>query len=68
MDEIPIPTPKQVEDAAERRSLTIAQMCRRADIDPQTFHRWKAGKGMPTLASIQRMKDAIEREPITKTD
>lgn len=64
MDEIPIPTPEDIEIALERRKLSLASMLRRADLDAQTFRRWKEGRSSPTLSTVQRMKDAIESVPI----
>lgn len=59
-----IPTPEQIEAAARAKGLSIAAMCRRADLDPSAFQRWKAGRNAPTVATVQRMLDAIEREPM----
>lgn len=64
MDEIPIPTPEDIEAALKRRKLSLASMLRRADLDGQTFMRWKNGRTSPTLSTVQRMKDAIESVPI----
>jgi DNA-binding transcriptional regulator YiaG len=58
-----IPEPKEIEAAAKAKGLSIAALCRRADIDPSTFNRWAAGRGVPSVRSVQRMIDAIEREP-----
>jgi hypothetical protein len=64
MDTIPMPTPADIEAAAAVRGLSIAAVCRRADIDQTAFQRWKAGKSMPSLRIIQKMVDAIEAVPI----
>lgn len=62
MTAIQMPTPETILKAAEAKGLTLASLCRRADLDTATFYRWKSGKGTPTLGTIQKMLDAIERE------
>jgi predicted transcriptional regulator len=64
MSTIPMPSPSDIEVAAEARHLSIAAICRQADIDQTAFRRWKAGKGMPSLRTIQKMIDVIEAVPI----
>lgn len=54
-----MPTPQWVRDAAEAKGLTLAALCRRADLDTATFYRWESGKGTPTLGTIQRLLDAL---------
>lgn len=66
MKAIQLPTPDEIEVAATARGLTVAAMCRRADIDQATFSRWKRGDRIPSVRIIQRMIDAIEREPKIK--
>jgi transcriptional regulator with XRE-family HTH domain len=58
-----IPTPDEIAAAAEAKGLSIAAMCRRADLEPSAFHRWKSGRNV-TVETIQRMLDAIAREPV----
>ena len=58
-----LPTPDEIAAAAKAKGLTIAAMCRRADVDATAFHRWRAGHGAPNLATVQKMIDAIEHEP-----
>lgn len=65
MKSIQIPTPEQIRAAAKSKGLTVAALCRRADMDTATFYRWEAGTGTPTLGTVQRLLDAIEREPLT---
>ena len=67
MNAIPMPTPADIEAAAEAKSLSIAAVCRRADIDPTAFQHWKAGKRMPNLGTVQKMIDAIEAAPCPST-
>lgn len=62
MNQIHIPTWNEIEEACATAGLTVAAMCRRADIDQAAFSRWKSGKGTPTLGTIQKMVDAIRRE------
>lgn len=58
-----IPTPDQIEAAAKSKGLSIAALCRRADVDGTAFHRWRAKKNVPNLATVQRLLDAIEQAP-----
>lgn len=64
MTAIQMPTPEAILEAAQAKGLTLASLCRRADMDTATFYRWKAGRGTPTLGTIQRMLDAIDREGV----
>jgi predicted transcriptional regulator len=55
-----IPTPEQIAAAAKDKGLSIAAMCRRADIDATAFYRWQKGTHVPNVATVQKMLDAIE--------
>ena len=68
MSTILMPSPADIEAAAKARHISIAAVCRQANIDQTAFRRWKAGKGMPSLRIIQKMVDVIEGTPITPTD
>jgi predicted transcriptional regulator len=57
-----LPTPDSIREAAKKKGLTIAALCRRADMDTATFYRWEYGRGSPTLGTIKRLLDAIEQE------
>lgn len=59
---ITLPTPFEIERLALERGLSIAAMCRRADLDPSIFFRWKAGNDI-TLGSISRLLDALNDHP-----
>lgn len=61
-----IPTPDEIEAAATAKGLSIAAMCRRADVDASAFHRWRAARNIPNGATLQRMIDAIEAAPAKK--
>ena len=63
MEAINMPTPEWIKEAARTKGLTIAALCRRADMDTATYYRWANGDGSPTLGTIQKMLDAIAREP-----
>ena len=58
-----IPTPDEIEAAANAKGLSIAALCRRADVDASAFHRWRAGKNVPNLATVKSMLDAIAAAP-----
>lgn len=64
MNEIQLPTPDQIKAAARAKGLSIAAVCRRADIDKTSFYRWQKGK-VPSGRIIQRMIDAIAQSPNT---
>ena len=64
MGAMQLPTPNDIEQAARAKGLSIAAMCRRADVDATAFHRWRAGDGAPNMATVQKMLDAIQREPV----
>lgn len=55
-----MPTPEEIEKAAKAKGLSIARMCRLADIDATAFHRWKADQNSPNVATVQKMLDAIK--------
>lgn len=57
-----LPTPSQIEARAELAGLTIPEVCRKAEIAPSTFWRWKMGKTSPTLGMCQRLLDATEAQ------
>lgn len=63
MDAINMPTPELIREAAKAKGLTVASLCRRADMDKATFYRWEKKEGTPTLGSIQKLIDALDREP-----
>ena len=65
MTEIHMPTWGEIETACKAKGLSVAAMCRRADIDQAAFSRWKSGNGTPSGRTIQKMIDAIEREPVS---
>jgi predicted transcriptional regulator len=67
MSTIKLPTPDWIRDQATARGLSIPALCRRADMHPESFYRWNAGLGTPTLATVQKMLDAIAREPAHAT-
>lgn len=57
-----LPTPSQIEARAKSVGLTIPEICRKAEIAPSTFWRWKNGKTSPSLAVCQRLLEATETE------
>jgi transcriptional regulator with XRE-family HTH domain len=40
--------------------LSVAKVCKRANIDPSLVSRWKAGRVEPRLSSIYRMRAALQ--------
>jgi len=56
-------TPAEIEAAAARAGLRMAEVCRRAGIAPSTFSRWKSGQTMPSIDVYERLVAAacVER-------
>jgi predicted transcriptional regulator len=52
--------PSDVEDAAAKLGLSMAQVCRKAGVAPSTFSRWKAGLTSPTLDICHRWLAVVE--------
>ena len=55
-------TPQQIEQAAERHGLKMAEVCRRADISFQTFWNWKNKKTRISLENYERLVKAAEAD------
>ena len=67
MEDKPFLTAGQFEARAKGASLSIAEICRRANVAQSSFHRWKAndGKGI-NVGSYGKLIDALlaaETEP-----
>lgn len=62
MQDVELPKPADIETRAQAAGLSIADVCKRADIALSTFYRWKAGKTAPTLTICQRLLDATKKE------
>jgi transcriptional regulator with XRE-family HTH domain len=48
-----------LEDIA-KAGLSVARVCKRADIDPSLVSRWKAGRVEPRLSSLSKMRAALD--------
>lgn len=51
-------TAADVERLAEQRGLSMAEVCRRANVAPSIFSRWKSGACSPNLKSYSRIVEA----------
>lgn len=51
-------TPDEILQRARDAGLSMAEVCRRAQIAPSTWTRWKSGQTRPTLEVYKRLKDA----------
>ena len=51
-------TPTEIEACARAGGLTMAQVCKRANVAQSTFSRWKAGSTEPTIGVYRRIVDA----------
>lgn len=49
-----LPTPQDLEIMAVRAGISMTEACRRADVSPAVFHRWKRGKN-PGLEHIRQI-------------
>ncbi|WP_407646346.1 helix-turn-helix domain-containing protein [Gluconobacter vitians] len=54
-----LPTPQQIEQSAADKGMTMREVCSLSGMARSTFQRWKAGKTSPTVATVNRMMDAI---------
>lgn len=61
-------TPQEIEDRARLAGLSLAEVCRRANVAQSTFTRWKAGLSEPRLAVYRRLLVATERRRPTKPE
>lgn len=61
-------TPEQIEERARMAGMSLAEVCRRANIAQSTFTRWKAGVSEPRLAIYRRLLLATERRRPTKPE
>lgn len=55
----PLITPEAIEAEARDAGLSMAAVCRRANLADSTFRRWKGGDRSPTLVTIEAMRQAI---------
>jgi predicted transcriptional regulator len=62
MADLHVPTVSEIRAAAKERGLSIAALCRRADINQSAFYRWEKGKPMSYLV-IQKLIDTIAAAP-----
>lgn len=54
-----IPTPADLEGAATRKGLSIAEVCKRAGVARSTFTRWKSGDTSPTISVLEKLVQAL---------
>ena len=52
-------TPSEVEAQAKDAGLSIADFCRKAEISPSIFSRWKHGNTAPNMASYQKIAGTL---------
>jgi len=48
-----------LEGRARKARLSVAEMCRRAQIAPSTFNRWRTGETSPTLDVLSRVERVV---------
>lgn len=53
-------TADALESLAQKAGLSMAEVCRRAQVATSTFFRWKGGKSGLTMESYVRLLDAID--------
>ena len=52
-------TPADVELAAVRAGISMAELCRRARIGQSIFTRWKSGETSPTFRNYRRIREVV---------
>ena len=57
---MPLLTPADIEAKARSAGLTIAEVCRRAEIAQSTFWRWKHGATQPSIGVYGRLCSVIQ--------
>lgn len=62
MTAIHIPTPDEIKADAKAHGMSIAALCRHADVDAATYYRWRKGK-VPAVRIIQKLVDTINAYP-----
>ena len=59
-----LPTPRDIERLAFEAEISVAELCRRADVSVSIFTRWKQATGYsPRLSTIQKLLDAAKHPP-----
>lgn len=53
-----LPTPQDLEIMAVRAGISMTEACKRANVSPAVFHRWKRGKN-PGLEHIRAVIAAL---------
>src|SRR5579859_3843021 len=56
-----LPTPQDLEIMAVQAGITMAQACRKANLSPAVFSRWKRGNSTPTLGSLSGLLSVLEK-------
>ncbi len=55
---------QRILDAAEKFGITHGQILTAASVNRSSFNRWRAGKGNPTMITVERIDRAIaESDP-----
>jgi predicted transcriptional regulator len=52
-------SPADVERLADEVGLSVAELCKRANIAHTTFYRWRVGRTSPTLDVYRRLQDVL---------
>jgi len=51
-----LPTPRSLEILAAAAGITMAEACRRAEITPAVFTRWKTGNSSPSIGNVEKLQ------------
>lgn len=54
-----LPKHQDFEAIAYDAHLTMRAVCIKAGVAPNLFYAWKAGRGTPTLATLQKLVDVL---------
>jgi transcriptional regulator with XRE-family HTH domain len=52
-------SPADVERLADEAGLSVAELCKRANIAHTTFYRWRIGRTSPSLDVYRRLYEAL---------
>jgi transcriptional regulator with XRE-family HTH domain len=52
-------SPAEIERLADDAGLSVAELCKRANVAHTTFYRWRLGRTSPSLDIYQRLKEVL---------
>ncbi|MCX7178002.1 MAG: hypothetical protein NTX56_04265 [Proteobacteria bacterium] len=55
-----IPTPQDIEILAVNAGISVAEACKRAEMMPAVFTRWKRGVSNPGIENVRAIVEQLE--------